>query len=252
MNASAETERMALLTTLSATASARPRAAALPFRLPRTLFAKPWYVVRRQHLLSARGYEWVKRALDILVAGAVLPFALPIIALCVLAVRLDSPGPALLVQRRTGKGGRRFGMYKLRTMVRNAEEMKANLLHLNEHTYPDFKITNDPRMTRCGRILRKLSLDELPQLINVLRGDMTLVGPRPTSFGAETYRLWHTARLEVKPGLTGLWQVCGRSDLDFDDRLRLDVAYIRNRCFWLDVQILLRTARAVVSTRGAH
>jgi lipopolysaccharide/colanic/teichoic acid biosynthesis glycosyltransferase len=143
-------------------------------------------------------------------------------------------------------------MFKLRTMVKNAAELKAKYMHLNEHTYPDFKITNDPRMTRVGRILRKTSLDELPQLLNVLKGDMTLVGPRPTSFGAETYRLWHTARLEVKPGLTGLWQVSGRSDLDFDDRLRLDVAYIRHRCLWLDVQILLRTATAVISTRGAN
>jgi lipopolysaccharide/colanic/teichoic acid biosynthesis glycosyltransferase len=181
-----------------------------------------------------------------------LPVALPVLALCILAIRLDSPGPALFVQPRTGKYGRRFGMFKLRTMVKNAAELKAKYMHLNEHTYPDFKITNDPRMTRVGRILRKTSLDELPQLLNVLKGDMTLVGPRPTSFGAETYRLWHTARLEVKPGLTGLWQVSGRSDLDFDDRLRLDVAYIRHRCLWLDVQILLRTATAVISTRGAN
>src|SRR6185436_4007407 len=158
----------------------------------------------------------------------------------------------LMRQQRTGKGGRRFAMVKLRTMVQNAHELKALYMHLNEHTLPDFKITNDPRVTRCGRILRKLSLDELPQIFNVLRGDMTLVGPRPTSFAAETYRLWHTARLEVKPGLTGLWQVSGRSDLDFDDRLRLDIAYIRNRGLWLDLQILFRTIGAVVSRKGAH
>jgi lipopolysaccharide/colanic/teichoic acid biosynthesis glycosyltransferase len=143
-------------------------------------------------------------------------------------------------------------MLKLRTMVKNAHELREKYAHLNECSYPDFKITNDPRMTRCGRILRKLSLDELPQLLNVLRGDMTLVGPRPTSFGPETYRLWHTARLEVKPGLTGLWQVSGRADVDFDDRLRLDIAYIRNRGLWLDMQILFRTFGAVVSRKGAH
>ena len=107
-------------------------------------------------------------------------------------------------------------------------------------------------MTRCGRILRKLSLDELPQLINVLKDDMTLVGPRPTSFCPEKYRLWHTARLEVKPGLTGLWQVSGRADVDFDDRLRLDIANIRNRRLWLDLQILFRTVAVVISRKGAH
>ena len=119
------------------------------------------------------------------------------------------PGRRCSHQLRTGKGGRRFRMYKLRTMVRNAEELKAQLMHLNELTYPDFKITNDPRVTRVGWFLRKTSLDELPQLFNVIRGDMSLVGPRPTSFSAGTYSLWHTARLEVKPGLTGLWQISG-------------------------------------------
>lgn len=213
---------------------------------------RPWYAIGRAPVLHQNTYARLKRLIDVVITLAVLPFAIPVMLLCMLAIRLDSPGPALFTQLRTGKDGRRFGMFKLRTMVQNAAELKQQLMHLNEHSYPDFKITNDPRFTRCGRILRKLSLDELPQLFNVLRGDMTLVGPRPTSFGAETYRLWHTARLEVKPGLTGLWQVCGRSDLDFDDRLRLDVAYIRNRCLWLDMMILVRTAQAVVSTRGAH
>jgi lipopolysaccharide/colanic/teichoic acid biosynthesis glycosyltransferase len=167
-------------------------------------------------------------------------------------IRLDSPGRALLRQERTGKGGRRFRMYKLRTMVHNAHELKALYMHLNEHKYPDFKITNDPRVTRAGRIIRKLSLDEIPQIFNVIKGDMTLVGPRPTSFGAETYSLWHTTRLEVKPGITGLWQVNGRADLEFDDRLRLDIAYIRNRSFWLDLKILVWTVTAVITTRGAN
>ena len=214
--------------------------------------ARPWYSSVRNPRCKPQVYRVAKRAIDLCAALALMPVALPVLALCILAIRLDSPGPAVFVQPRTGKHGRRFGMFKLRTMVQNAAELKAKYMHLNEHTYPDFKITNDPRMTRVGRILRKTSLDELPQLFNVLRGEMTLVGPRPTSFGAETYRLWHTARLEVKPGLTGLWQVSGRSDLDFDDRLRLDVAYIRHRCLWLDLQIMLRTAAAVVTTRGAN
>ena len=213
---------------------------------------RPWYESASARPTQARGYEWCKRTIDIVISLMLLPLALPVMALCMLWIRLDSNGPAIMRQLRTGKGGRRFRMLKLRTMVENAHELREKYMHLNEATYPDFKITNDPRMTRCGRILRRLSLDEVPQLINVLVGDMTLVGPRPTSFGPETYRLWHTARLEVKPGLTGLWQVSGRADLDFDDRLRLDIAYIRNRGMWLDLRILFRTIDAVVSRKGAH
>jgi lipopolysaccharide/colanic/teichoic acid biosynthesis glycosyltransferase len=143
-------------------------------------------------------------------------------------------------------------MYKLRTMYRDAEAFKQKYMHLNELTYPDFKISKDPRITRIGRWLRRSSLDELPQVLNVLRGDMSLVGPRPTSFASSTYKPWHTARLELKPGLTGLWQVSGRNDLDFDDRVRLDIAYWRNRCLWLDLQILARTFGAVLTARGAN
>jgi lipopolysaccharide/colanic/teichoic acid biosynthesis glycosyltransferase len=213
--------------------------------------ATPWYA-RPRVLRRGAVYERGKRLLDIMVCLLSLPLVLPVLLLCALAVRLDSPGPVVFAQLRTGTGGRRFRMWKLRTMVRNADELKAQYAHLNELSYPDFKITNDPRITRVGRILRKTSLDELPQIFNVLTGDMSLVGPRPTSFAADTYRLWHTARLEVQPGLTGLWQISGRNDIDFDERLRLDIAYIRNRCFSLDLQILLRTFGAVVSGRGAN
>jgi lipopolysaccharide/colanic/teichoic acid biosynthesis glycosyltransferase len=216
------------------------------------VWTRPWYESTSARATPTRGYEWCKRAIDVVLSLALLPVALPVIALCMLWVKLDSDGPALMRQPRTGKGGRRFRMLKLRTMVRNADELREKYMHLNEAQYPDFKITNDPRMTRCGKILRRLSLDELPQLLNVLAGDMTLVGPRPTSFGPEMYRLWHTARLEVKPGLTGLWQVSGRADVDFDDRLRLDIAYIRNRGLWLDLRILFRTIGAVASRKGAH
>jgi lipopolysaccharide/colanic/teichoic acid biosynthesis glycosyltransferase len=196
-------------------------------------------------------YERLKRAIDLVVTLALLPPVVVVVAVCMCAIRLESQGSPWFAQERTGRGGRRFRMFKLRTMVHNAHELKALYMDRNQHSYPDFKIANDPRMTRCGRILRKLSLDELPQLLNVLRGEMTLVGPRPTSFKAETYRLWQTVRLEVTPGLTGLWQVSGR-DLDFDDRLRLDVAYIRNRCLWLDLRILARTVTTVLTTRGAN
>jgi lipopolysaccharide/colanic/teichoic acid biosynthesis glycosyltransferase len=213
---------------------------------------RPWYARPYAPALGSPAYETTKRVIDVVVAACLIPFAILLIALCVILIRLDSPGPALMAQPRTGLGGRRFRMYKLRTMVQNAHELKAQYMHLNERSYPDFKITNDPRMTRCGRVLRKLSLDELPQLFNVLRGEMTLVGPRPTSFGAETYHLWQTARLEVKPGVTGLWQVNGRADLDFDERLRLDIVYIRHRCLQLDLLILVRTVGAVLSRKGAH
>ncbi|OGO34621.1 MAG: UDP-phosphate galactose phosphotransferase [Chloroflexi bacterium RBG_16_57_11] len=157
----------------------------------------------------------------------------------------------MFVQNRTGIGGKRFRMYKFRTMVPNAEELKTQYSHLNELSLPDFKITNDPRVTRVGRFLRKTSLDELPQIINILKGDMSLVGPRPTSFGAETYSLKHTERLEVVPGLTGLWQIKGRSDLDFDERTKLDIEYIENQSLWLDIRILVLTIGAVLSKKGA-
>ena len=165
---------------------------------------------------------------------------------------IDDPGPVFFKQYRTGKGGRRFKMYKLRTMATNAEELKVKYAHLNELTWPDFKITDDPRVTRVGRFLRKTSLDEFPQIINILKGDMSIVGPRPTSFAASTYKLWQTERLEVLPGLTGLWQIGGRSDLDFDDRLKLDIQYIENQSLWLDLQILVRTVTVVFTQKGAY
>ncbi len=141
-------------------------------------------------------------------------------------------------------------MYKFRTMLRNAEELKAQLAHLNVLPPPDFKIPNDPRITSVGRFLRKTSLDELPQILNVVRGDMSLVGPRPTSFASSTYSLWHTERLEVPPGITGLWQVHGRNSTTFDERLRLDIDYIRNMSLALDFKILMRTVVAVVRRSG--
>ena len=152
----------------------------------------------------------------------------------------------------TGKGGKRFGIYKFRTMVTNAEELKQKYMHLNELTWPDFKITNDPRVTKIGNFLRKTSLDEIPQIFNVILGEMSLVGPRPTSFDVSTYSLWHTERLEVIPGITGLWQVSGRSDVDFDDRIALDVEYIENQSIWLDCKILFWTVMSVFKQEGAY
>lgn len=198
-------------------------------------------------------YLFIKRAFDISVCLLALPVLLPVFALIALLIKIESPGGAtMFTQQRTGKGGKRFAIYKFRTMVPNAEEMKKQLAHLNELKWPDFKITNDPRITRVGRILRKTSLDELPQLINVLRGEMSLVGPRPTSFAASTYVLWQTERLDVMPGLTGLWQVYGRGESEFDERLRLDITYIKHRCFMVDIEIMFRTVSSVLAGRGAH
>jgi lipopolysaccharide/colanic/teichoic acid biosynthesis glycosyltransferase len=191
--------------------------------------------------------------MDLFLIIVALPFVLPLFLLCALIITLESPGaPVLFKQKRVGKGGHSFLMYKFRTMVPNAEAMKKELAHLNELQWPDFKITHDPRITRMGRFLRKTSLDELPQLLNVWYGDMSLVGPRPTSFSAQTYELWQTERLDVWPGITGLWQILGRGSMEFDERVRLDVAYIERRCLWLDIQILLRTFTAVIQQRGAH
>lgn len=196
------------------------------------------------------GYRFVKRAVDVVGSVVLLMLLSPVLVLVALAVRFDSPGRVLHVQQRTGRHGQRFAMYKFRTMVRNAEELKASLQHLSIVPYPDFKVLDDPRITRVGRVLRATSLDELPQLLNVLLGNMSLVGPRPTSFDSSTYLLWHTRRLEVRPGMTGLWQVMGRNEATFDQRLRLDVRYIDHCCLPVDLWILGATVRAVVGRSG--
>jgi lipopolysaccharide/colanic/teichoic acid biosynthesis glycosyltransferase len=196
-------------------------------------------------------YLRAKRLFDLTVCLLALPFLLVLFLLCAIAIRLDTPGPILIAQERTGRDGGRFRMFKFRTMVRNAEELKASLAHLNVLPPPDFKIPNDPRITRVGKFLRQSSLDELPQIINVLRGEMSLVGPRPTSFQPSTYSLWHTYRLEVTPGITGLWQVNGRNATTFDERLRIDIEYIERCSFRLDLAILLKTVPAVLRRSGA-
>jgi lipopolysaccharide/colanic/teichoic acid biosynthesis glycosyltransferase len=207
----------------------------------------------KKRVFQGRSYLFAKRVMDLVLVLLSAPFWIPLLGILAVLIRVTSPGaPALFTQYRTGKGGKRFRMYKFRSMVPNAEALKEKYAHLNELQWPDFKITNDPRVTRLGRILRKTSLDELPQLINVLKGEMSLVGPRPTSFGAETYKLWHTERLDVKPGLTGLWQIVGRAQLEFDDRLRLDIAYIERAGLLFDIVILFRTVAAVFQQRGAH
>ena len=216
--------------------------------------AGPWYLTidPQNRIIRGKTYRMLKRAIDIMACLMVAPLLVPLLSLVALLIYIDSPGKVMFTQLRTGKGGRRFKMYKFRSMVPNAEELKIKYAHLNELTWPDFKITNDPRITRIGKILRKTSLDELPQLLNVLKGDMSLVGPRPTSFAPETYRLWHTERLEVVPGITGLWQISGRSNLDFDQRLKLDIAYIERQSIWMDICIIARTVGQVFIGPGAY
>ncbi len=202
--------------------------------------------------LRRRSYELTKRAFDIGFSLLILPGAAIVIAVCAGLIYLLDGSPVLFTQPRTGKGGRRFELYKFRTMVNGAVALKAQLLERNQLSGPDFKIAKDPRVTRLGAVLRKFSLDEVPQILNVLKGEMSLVGPRPTSFKASSYGLWHTERLEITPGITGLWQVSGRSDIDFDERVRLDIEYIERRSLLFDLWILLRTIRAVLQPRGAY
>lgn len=215
--------------------------------------ADPWYTQAfvTQPVVCGERYMRAKRLVDLLVVALLLVPTLAVLAICAAAVWIESPGQVVFTQNRTGRFGRRFKMYKLRTMVANAEELKAQYAHLNVLTAPDFKIPNDPRMTRVGRFLRRTSLDELPQIFNVLSGDMTLVGPRPTSFAPETYSPWQWERLACQPGLTGLWQVAGRAELDFDDRCRLDLFYVRHCSLRLDLAIALRTIGAILAGRGA-
>ena len=167
-------------------------------------------------------------------------------------IKLTSPGPVFFVQNRVGMNQRQFKLYKFRSMVANAEERKSDLLHLNERDGPAFKIENDPRITRIGRFIRKTSIDELPQLFNVLSGEMSLVGPRPPlPEEVKKYEWLFRKRLSVKPGVTCIWQISGRNNVSFDRWMKMDHEYIENWSLWLDLQILLKTIPAVLFSRGA-
>lgn len=212
-----------------------------------------------------RTYDVLKRVLDIFVSVAALLFFAPLFLIIAIAVKLSSKGPVLFRQERFGQQFRPFTFYKFRSMYADSDHAvhKAYVSRLiagrpetgngaaGENTRI-FKITGDPRVTPLGRFLRRSSLDELPQLWNVLRGEMSLVGPRPCiHYELEQYDDWHTSRLDVKPGMTGLWQVTARSTVGFDEMVRIDLAYVEQRSFWLDIRILLRTPRAVISGNGA-
>jgi exopolysaccharide biosynthesis polyprenyl glycosylphosphotransferase len=200
------------------------------------------------------GADWaVKRAFDLVVSTLVVVVGLPLWLLIAAAIKLDSRGPVLYRDRRVGVGEREFAMLKFRTMVRGAEVLQAELEAKNEAAGALFKIKHDPRVTRVGRVLRRLSIDELPQVLNVLRGEMSLVGPRPLPLrDYNQLREWHRRRYNVLPGITGLWQISGRSNLTFDDLVRLDFYYIENWSIWLDISILVKTIPAVLAGRGAY
>jgi exopolysaccharide biosynthesis polyprenyl glycosylphosphotransferase len=204
--------------------------------------------------IAIKGWNLVvKRALDIVLSLVTLLAGAPLWILIALTIKLGSPGPVLFSQKRIGRRGRPFTVFKFRTMHQHAEMEKDRVAALNEASGPLFKIRSDPRVTRVGRLLRRTSLDEIPQVLNILLGEMSWIGPRPgTPDEVARYQPWQRKRLEVLPGLTGLWQTSGRSDLSFEEMVRLDIYYIENWNLWLDVIILLRTVPAVISGRGAY
>ena len=194
-----------------------------------------------------------KRVFDVVLSAASLVLLAPALFAIAAAIRITSPGEVLFRQTRCGLGGRRFTLYKFRSMVNNAEQLRAELHQLNELEGPVFKISDDPRITPVGRLLRRFSLDELPQLWNILRGDMSFVGPRPAiPDEVEKYEAWQRRRLRMRPGLTCIWVIEGRSDIKFHRWIQLDLAYIDNWSLWLDAKIFLRTIPIVISGRGAY
>jgi lipopolysaccharide/colanic/teichoic acid biosynthesis glycosyltransferase len=193
----------------------------------------------------------LRRVADLAILVMTAPLTIPLGLLLALAVKIDSRGPVLIRQPRVGLGGRRFDLLKLRTMVKDADGLKDGLSHLNTLSWPDFKIPGDPRVTRVGRLLRRTSLDELPQLWNMLRGDVTLVGPRPCSVPVGKYELWQTERLEAMPGLFGRWQAEGRGKVSFADRCRMDIGQIKRQAPADELRLALRTLWALAVGRGA-
>ena len=195
---------------------------------------------------------FLKRAMDVVLSASILLCIAPLLAVIAALIRLDSPGTVLYRSLRVGKKGRSFACYKLRTMVADAEKLQQGLRDRNERQGPFFKIANDPRITRLGRFLRRYSFDELPQLWNVLKGDMSMVGPRPHPLpDFQAYELEHLRRLNITPGITGLWQILARSDPSFDRNMKLDIEYMEHWSLWLDVKILCKTIPVLLRGTGA-
>lgn len=195
----------------------------------------------------------LKRCMDIMGALIAIPLCAPLVVVTAILIKLDSKGPVLFMQLRSGVNGKVFKIYKLRTMVVNAEELLDQLIDLDALEEPMFKLKDDPRVTPLGRFLRRWSIDEMPQFYNILRGEMSLVGPRPEEARlAQRYNHWHRLRLLAKPGLTGPVQIGGRGDLCLEDRVRLEVDYICNYSIWKDIEILLKTVPAVIRGNGSY
>jgi len=210
-------------------------------------------VVHKKSGIFQKRYRISKRLFDLTLVMLAMPVLLPVFLILAFGIWLQDRHSPLFVQKRIGLGGKPFNIYKFRTMLPNAAEILEQIKHLNEVEWPAFKMKNDPRVTPIGKILRRTSLDELPQIINVIKGNMSLVGPRPNTFDPETqYQLWQHERLEVVPGMTGLWQVSGRSDLDFEEWVLLDITYIEQQSLLFDLNILWRTIESVLRQKGAY
>ncbi|MGL5151648.1 MAG: sugar transferase [Clostridium sp.] len=202
---------------------------------------------------NIKGYEFVKRSIDFIGALVGIILLSPILLLTGIFIKIESKGPIFYAQDRIGKNGKRFKMYKLRSMVVDAEKLKKKLLEQNEMSGPMFKMKDDPRITKVGKFIRKTSIDELPQLVNILKGDMSLVGPRPSLPNeVEQFEDWMNERLDVKPGLTCYWQVSGRNNIDFEDWMKLDIKYVRERNTALDIKLIFKTFFVLFGDRNAY
>ncbi len=211
-------------------------------------------IVSERDLYSNTGhhYEIGKRIFDTVISSVGLLVLTPILLAVAGAIKLDSKGPVFFIQKRVGYKGKIFNMYKFRTMDINAEDLLREIEHKNEAAGHMFKMRNDPRITRVGKVLRKTSIDELPQLVNVVKGEMSLVGPRPPLIReVEKYELWHHLRMSVRPGLTGMWQISGRNKIGFEEMVRLDLKYIKERSFRNDLKIIIRTVPVLLGDRNA-
>lgn len=205
---------------------------------------------------STRGfsfYEVIKRVIDVVCSFVGVLVLSPLFIIIAIIIKFTSKGPVFFSQKRVGRDGKEFKMYKFRSMVVNAEELKEKLVAQNEMSGPMFKMKDDPRVTKVGKFIRKTSIDELPQLFNVLKGDMSLVGPRP-SLPKEVAQFedWMYRRLEVKPGLTCYWQVSGRNNIDFEDWMKLDIKYVDERSTWIDIRLIFKTVGVLFGDKNAH
>jgi exopolysaccharide biosynthesis polyprenyl glycosylphosphotransferase len=205
---------------------------------------------------STRGfsfYEVIKRVIDVVCSFVGVLVLSPLFVVIAIIIKFTSKGPVFFSQKRVGRDGKEFKMYKFRSMVVNAEELKEKLVAQNEMSGPMFKMKDDPRVTKVGKFIRKTSIDELPQLFNVLKGDMSLVGPRP-SLPKEVAQFedWMYRRLEVKPGLTCYWQVSGRNNIDFEDWMKLDIKYVDERSTWIDIKLIFKTVGVLFGDKNAH